>query len=237
MKSECSEYQKLIASSLIGNLDEEEQKDLDRHLAACPICRAEQAKYELALNRLKQASDEPVPRHFFVYPAEKKSNLCQVFQQMRQRWQALTVAMAALCLFFGVASVSRLQVRIDGGNFKIGFGESIDVVALKKDILKEAEAKSIQQRAEFIAELARLDSRLSRQISLAENKTRVDAQKSMGDLYRIVSQQRVQDLGLINYHFVNFETKDAIKTQQTDEILSTLLQEAKLRLNRRGEQQ
>ena len=72
MKSDCSEYKRLLASSFLGELDEKGWNDLEQHLAACPLCRSEQAKYEKTLNMLKQANDDPVTRHFFVYPAENK---------------------------------------------------------------------------------------------------------------------------------------------------------------------
>jgi hypothetical protein len=236
--AECSEYQKSIAGSFLGILNEQEQKDLDQHLAECPLCRAEKTQYEKAVNMLKKADDEPVPRHFFVHltEAEKESNLWRLFRSMKPRWQAATVSFFIVFLLLTAASASRLQVQASRGNFRVSFGERIDVEALKQEILKETEARNSRLGAEFAGVVASLDARLSGRMTLAENRVRLDAQKSLVDMYRLVSQQRAQDLGIINYRFEDVQTDSAIKTQQTNEILSTLLQEAELRLKRMGEE-
>ena len=74
MKSECSEYQQKIAGSFLGDLSEADRQVLEEHLAACSNCRSEQAGYAEALELLKAASDEAVPRHFFLHEEEQVPN-------------------------------------------------------------------------------------------------------------------------------------------------------------------
>jgi hypothetical protein len=65
---------------------------------------------------------------------------------------------------------------------------------------------------------------------MAENRMRDDTQKLAVGLYKTISQQRAQDLDVINIRFDSIEASHAIDTRQTDAILDTLLQVAELRL-------
>jgi hypothetical protein len=87
-----------------------------------------------------------------------------------------------------------------------------------------------QQKAELTAALDRVDSRMTRRLKLVEGSARDDAQKTAVDVYRIISQQRAQDLNLINLRFDGIEASSTLETRQTDAILNTLLQVAELKL-------
>ena len=76
-----------------------------------------------------------------------------------------------------------------------------------------------QQKTELTAALDRVDSRMTGRLKLAEDRVREDAQKMAVDVYRTVSQQRAQDLNLINLRFDGIETSSALETRQTDAIL------------------
>jgi hypothetical protein len=254
MGPECSEHQKRIARSLLGDLTAKEQQALEAHLTACSHCRSERESYIQTLHLMQSVEDEPVPHHFFVHPEERMSNPWQLFRQMKPRWQAMTAAFAGLFLLMGIAAISRLQIRSDRGGWVMSFGRNdIDVAALKKDILKSAEEKNReagaswlqearaeiarsradltrQQQTELTAALARLDSRFTGRLTLAEGRMRDDTQKLAVGLYKTVAQQRAQDLGIINVRFDSIETNHAIDARQTDAILDTLLQVAELRL-------
>jgi anti-sigma factor RsiW len=252
MKSECSEYQKKIARSLLGDLDAAEMQTLEEHLAACSHCRSEQANYAQTLDLLKLADEDAVPRHFFVDEKEQIPNPWQLFCRMKPGWQAATAAIAALFLLIGIADLSRLQTRSGPDGLAVSFG-GMDVEALKGDILKSAEEQSRksrnawiqelraeiersnatltrQQQAYLATELQRLSSRLSQRITRAEGNARTDAQGMVADMYQTVSRQRAQDLSIMDVRFDSIEAKNAVKTQQTEDILDTLLQVAELKL-------
>jgi len=258
MKSECSEYQKEIAGSFLGDLSETERKELEEHVAACPQCRSEQAGYAEALELLKSAGDETVPHHFFVHRVEQIPNPWQLFCRMKPVWQTATAAVAVLLLMVSVAALSRVQIRFSSGGWAMSFGGT-DIEALRAGILKAAEAKSRQamdgriqevwaeigqstaaaaqhQREYLDAELLRLDSKLKRRVETAEGNVRADTQNLVYDVYQTVSQQRAQDLGIMNLRFDAIEANNAIKARQTNNILGTLLEVAELKLEQTGEQ-
>jgi hypothetical protein len=241
MKPECSDYQNDIAKSLLGDLTAEENQALEAHLETCSQCRSEQLRFARTLGLLKSVEEEPVPRHFFVHPAEKDLTPWQSFRLMRLRWQAMTVAFAGLFLLLS-----------GGWLMSLTRGE-IDVAALKQDLLKTVEQKNQEARAEWIeqvraefehssqnltqqqkadlkAALARLDTRITGRLVASESRTRDDAQKLATGVFKTVAQQRAQDLKLINLRFGSIEARNAIENRQTDEILGTLLQAAELRI-------
>jgi hypothetical protein len=241
MKPECSEYQAKIARLLLGDLTADERQALEAHLAACPQCRSEQESYAMTLSLIQSVDNEPAPRHFFVQPEEQELNPWALFRLLKPRWQAIAAAVAGLLLLAGIGGI-------------MGFTRSsVDVAALKSDFLKSAEEQNRrtvegylrevraeialtrtdltqQQKAELIAALDHMDSRIAGRMKLGEDRMRDDAQKMAVDVYRTVSQQRAQDLNLINLRFDGVETKNAVETQQTDAMLSTLFQVAELKL-------
>jgi uncharacterized protein YdaU (DUF1376 family) len=241
MNPECSEYQKNIARSLLGDLTAKEAQSLQDHLTTCPNCRGEQESYVQTLSLLKSADDEPVPRHFFVHPEERNLNPWALFRLMKPSWQAITVALAG---FFVLASV--------GWVMSLNRNE-IDVAALKRDFLKAAEQQNQnalaiwsqemrteiarsraeltqQQKTELTAALNRLDTRIKGRVTSAEERMHNNAQQLAADVYRAVSQDRARDLDFINLRFDNIEATNAIETRQNNAIFGTLLQAAELRL-------
>jgi hypothetical protein len=244
MKSECSEHQKKIAASFLGDLTKEEKQALEVHLATCSLCRSEQESYAHTIQQLAVAGEEDVPHHFFIYPEKQSFN----------PWQAVLATAAALILLFGTATVSRLQIRSNPSGWSISFGRSdLDPTALKEEILKAAERKNQESRAAWIREmqteiarshdsltqqealqltsaLARMDSRITGRIADSEGHVRNDTQKLVSDMYRTVAQQRAQDLEGINLRFDSTEASNAIQSRRTNEVLGTLLEVADLKL-------
>jgi hypothetical protein len=244
MKPECGEYQAKMGKFLLGDVSQKEREALEAHLAACPQCQSEQESYARTLNLMQSVDNEPVPRHFFIQPQERALNPWELFRMLKPRWQAITVIVAGLFLLAGVGGVGSV------GSFTRG---SIDAIALKRDFLKAAEeqnrqtAESLlqavraevarsrtdltqQQKTELAAVLDRLDSRMTRRLKLAEGSAREDAKKMAIDVYRTVSQQRAQDLNLINLRFDSIEASSTLETRQNNAILNTLLQVAELKL-------
>jgi hypothetical protein len=264
MTSECSKHQERIPRSFVGDLTAAEQQALDLHLAACSPCRGEHERYAETLHLLQSAGDEPVPRHFFVYPQERAANPWQLFLQMMPIWQATTLAIAALALLLGIATASGLQIRSNPGSWSISFGRSItspaiDLAALKAEILRTAEEKNReaaiawiqnlrseivlsrtdltqQQQVQLVAAFNDLESRLNNRITATADDLRAGTQKSNFDLYQAVSLQRQQDLNSVNVRLDKIVEDNEIKARQTDAILETLLQIANLNIKQTGDQ-
>jgi hypothetical protein len=241
MKSECIEYQGKIARKLLEDLTADEQQALEAHIAVCPQCQSEQESYSRTLDLMQSMDNEPAPRHFFVQPQELSLNPWEFFRMLKPRWQAITAAVAGLFLLASVGGV-------------LGFSRrNVDVAELKKEFLAAAEEQNRRtaesflqevraeisrsrtdltqrQKTELTAALDRIDTRMTGRLKLAESRVRDDAQKMAVNVYQTVSQQRAQDLNLINLRFDGIETKNAIETRQNDAILSTLLQVSEITL-------
>jgi len=261
MKSECSEHQKKIAAFFLGDLAEGEKQELEAHLAACSRCSLELNSYARTIQQLTSAMEEPAPHHFFIHSEERSFNPWQLFRRMKPAWQATVTCAVALILLLGIAAISRLQIRSNPDGWMISFGSNeIDWAALKKDFLAAVEKKNQEARIAWIREvhseiarshksltqqqqlllaaaLSRMDSHIMGRIAGSEGNTREETRRLISDLYRSILQQRAQDLEAINLRFESADANDAIKTRETNEILSALLQITDMRLDRIGGQQ
>jgi hypothetical protein len=254
MNSECNEHQKNIPALLLGDLTPQEKEKIEAHLATCSYCRSERESYTNTIHQLGTVGNEPVPRHFFIYPEERASNPWKLFRLMPLGWQAALASAAMLMFVVGMAAISRLQIQSNPGGWTISFGRAdVDLAALKKDILNDAEKKNLearsawiqdvqndishsydrlsrQQQAQLTDALIRMDSRVTGRITNSEGQVRDDTRKLVSDLYHVISQERAQDLEAVNLRFESSDANNAIKTRQQNEILGTLLQVADLRL-------
>jgi hypothetical protein len=264
MTSECRAVQALIQRSFVGDLNPEEQRGLDCHLASCQLCRQEQEQYAETLSLLQSAGDEPVPRHFFVYPTERPANPWHLFRQMMPRWQAATAGVATLFVLLSVVGITGFQVRADRGAWAVSFGRSvagseIDINALKADILRAAEERNRgflisniqnlrseiartqsdlthQQQGLLLASLDRMETRVNNRISLTAEDLKAGNQKSALDVYQAVSLQHEQDVNATNARLDKVVDTFESRSRQTDSILETLLQIANLNLKQPGDQ-
>jgi putative zinc finger protein len=130
---------------------------------------------------------------------------------------------------------------------------TIDVKALKSELVRLLEDRSRNDRLEILqtlrVEMARSESALSRkqrlmlETALSRLESRVNHrivdtaaslesanQRSLGDMYRTLETQRVQDLSSVNDRLNRITVNGEIKGNQTDAILETLLQVAELKL-------
>lgn len=241
MKPECSEYQGKIAKKLLGDLTADERQALEAHLAVCPPCQSEQESYSRTLDLLLSVDNEPVPRHFFVQPQERSLNPWELFRMLKPSWRAVTAAVAGLFLIASVAGVLGFTRRsVDVAELKWEFLKAADeqnrrgaesfLQEVRAEIARSRAELTQQQKTELTAAIDRIDSRMTGRLKLTESRVRDDAQKMAVNVYRAVSQQRAQDLNLINLRFDGIETKNAIENQQTDAILNTILQVSELRL-------
>jgi hypothetical protein len=260
MRSECDEFRKNIPGFLLGDLAAEELRALEAHLAICADCRSERENYIRTLDLMQSVDDEPVPHHFFIHPQEEVRNPWQLFSLMKPVWKASVAAAATLFLLVGIAAISRLQIRSDSNGWVVSFSSNvIDVAALKEDILKTAGERNTQataaqtqrvrddlegsfadlskdQREEFMAALAQMDSRFAGRLDTTEAEIKEDTQKLVSEIYQAVNRQRARDLEVINLRFDSFEMNSAIKDRQTNAVLDTLVQVAELSLRETGGQ-
>ncbi len=264
MDSECSINQQRIPRSLASDLAADEQHSLDAHLAMCPSCRTEYDHYAGSLSVLQSIADEPVPRHFFVYPKERTASPWDFFQLMKPRWQVLSAGVACLLVFLSVAAVFGLQVSRDNGAWAIGFGggraiSNSDLAALRADILRSVEERnrenalgyirilrseiagartdlSQQQQIQLASALDRLENRVNTRIATTAEGLKADSQNSAASLYQTVSLQREQDMNAVSTRIDKVVDNVESRARQTDEILETLLQIANLNLRQPGEQ-
>jgi hypothetical protein len=248
----------------MGDLTAEEQQALDLHLRACPSCQGERDQYEETLRLLQSTDDEPVPRHFFVYPEERKVNPWQLFRQLMPRWQAAAVCVAALVVLIGAVSIIGVQVRADQGGWTVSVGRpgsapAADTAALKAEILRTTDERNQEVIREWVralrvemsrsrtelteqqqdllaASLTSLESRLNNRMALTADEIKTGSQKAIGDMYQAVSLQQDENVNAINARLDKAAASNELKFNQTDAILETLLQVAELRIRQTGEQ-
>jgi predicted anti-sigma-YlaC factor YlaD len=263
MSEGCSEYQQVLQQSLVNDLTAQEQLALNQHLAGCASCRAEHDRCTHTLRQLQSYGEEPLPRHFFVYPDELETKPWQLFRRLTPLWQTATASLAALLFMVGVAAAFHVQFRSDHGAWTLSFGRATagipDPVSFKADILKTVEQKNQEaalawiqgmrdelerthaditqeQKTQLVAALSVLETRLDDRIALAADDTKTATQKSLVDLYQMLSQQREHDLNAIDSRFTLDADNHAVKARETDVILDTLIQVANLNLKQPGEQ-
>ena len=263
MSGGCSEYQQVLQRSLVDDLTAQEQLELNQHLAGCASCQAEHDRYAHTLRQLQSYGEEPLPRHFFVYPDEVETKPWQLFRRLTPLWQTATASLAALLLMAGVAAAFHAQIRSDHGAWTLSFGRATtgisDPASLKADILKTVEQKNQEaaiawiqglrdelarshadvtqeQKTQLVAALTTLETRLDTRISQSADDTRTATQKSLVDLYQMLSQQREHDLNAIDSRFTLDADNHAAKARETDAILNTLIQVANINLKQAGEQ-
>ena len=250
MASECAKYQKKIAALFLGDLSDNDQKSLEAHMAVCPQCKSERECYERTLRLLHSVDDESVPRHFFVSPENTEVSPWRLFQQLQFRWRAALAGTVVLILLFGVASLSRLQMRSNTDGWSIGFGheeqEKIDTFALKEEILAAIRDQDQENRHVLMEEisseiarrqtdgdqqiqlqieeaLVRLDAKMTGRVERSAEQMRQDTQIMVSAVYYNLAQQQARDIEAMNIRLDSTEIRNAVKTWQTEEVLETLL--------------
>ncbi len=160
MTVRCDEIQALIPRSLLGDLPPTEQLQLDQHIRECPACAAERASFEDVLVQLRSVGDEPVPRHFFIYPEERLARWVEVLRSPLWRLAAGS-ALLVLAVVFGLG-ISRFQFRAENGVYLMSFGKPLgsvtasssvtrqDISALRTELLGLLEARPQQEDAEWM---------------------------------------------------------------------------------------
>ena len=241
MADDCIPYKNLIPRALVADLSPEEQRRLDAHLAECRPCERERRLYAETVLRLNaNQQDEPIPRHFFVYPEESRVVPWRAFLQMPRAWQAAVASVVLVLGILSAAALARLQVRAEDGAVVLGFGRlpdrvdpeprtpQIDTQALETRILKLAEERSRRDVAEWMrtlrAELARSSRAISREQNIVLAQALDNLETRMGTIVAAAatdlekrSDQSIDDL----YTKISTErTRDLAAVQDRIDLLA-----------------
>ena len=179
MTTSCDQNRKLIPKSVLGDLQPEEQTELDRHLVECVPCAREYRQYADTIRQLRSEQNEDVPRHFFVYPGERTLRPWQAFFKMSRIWQVAAAAVLLAVGLFSSMAIARLQVRMENGILIAGFGklpesrpsvfqvQTVDEKALEfrlmRMISERNQRESLELARSLRAEMARSNKTLSRE--------------------------------------------------------------------------
>ena len=99
--------------------------------------------------------------------------------------------------------------------------------ALRQQI-KESNRYGARQQQQWSAALANLETRLNDRIEDSAVTLTAGMEQSASNVFRTLQRQRQQDLALTRTRLEHLATRGELKEQETDEILSTLLQVARL---------
>ena len=102
--------------------------------------------------------------------------------------------------------------------------------ALRQQI-KASDRYGARQAQQWNAALAGLEARLNDRIEDSAVTLTAGMEQSSSNVFRALQRQRQQDLALTRTRLENLATRGELKDQETDEILSTLLQVARLPAN------
>lgn len=177
MSTGCDHFLNQIPRGILADLEPSDQQALDQHLRECASCSREKEQYEHTLGSLRAHGDDPVPRHFLVYPEERRTNPWRLFRALPLAWQGSVAAAAAVLLLFSATAAAKLQVRSEDGVYMLSFGKApqvrkapvnspaIDTAALEARIIQAVEERNRKESLEWVrtlrAELTRSQKRLS----------------------------------------------------------------------------
>lgn len=104
------------------------------------------------------------------------------------------------------------------------------VRTLRDEIARGNRQLDARQRAVLQTALANVENRMAGTLSETAQAVEAKTDKSLGDLYATVSQQRERDGASFNDRINRVALNSETRSNQTDAILETLLQAAELRL-------
>jgi hypothetical protein len=94
--------------------------------------------------------------------------------------------------------------------------------------VKESNRYGVRQQQQWNAALVNLETRLNDRIEDSAVMLTAGMEQSASSIFRALQRQRQQDLAVTRTRLEHLATRGELKDQETDEILSTLLQVARL---------
>ncbi|GAB4118139.1 MAG: hypothetical protein Kow001_18110 [Acidobacteriota bacterium] len=259
MKS-CEEYRQLLRDRLAEELDGAAAGDLERHLEQCPACNQEARELQAVLKLLKSCPDEPVPRHFFVYEAGRRS-----FRERWNRylggWRPVAASLAAaMVLFLMLGPGITLRLSIGSANLVLGGEERLasfdpeqfkeEMLGLFQDLLRQElqnqetrlQAESARRLATLSEEhrqavapaLAELEARLLLRIREGDELTRQRLEVAMNRLGNTFLALHQEDMRLVRQQLNRAVEMDRYQAGRTTALMSQISRLAESRPDRGG---
>ncbi len=117
----CQEARVLISARLDGELSQQQERELNTHLAGCPACRGLAEELSMLRLSLQALEDEPAPAGLAsrvmdrIRASEKGKKAVPLFRRPRVRALACLAACAALCAGLYAASQVRKSAELYAG--------------------------------------------------------------------------------------------------------------------------
>ncbi len=129
------------------------------------------------------------------------------------------------------ADLARLRLDLSSWLEQKSASERQELIQLlKTELTQRKNTLSSAQEKWVLASLGKVEERLSRKILATGTLIEAQNQQAVARLSDSVARQRDQDLNLIDAGFRSLSRRDAMKNQQTDAILDTLIQVAELKM-------
>jgi len=252
MGKSCDDYQELMKDRLAGELEASLEEVLTEHLSECAQCTREAELLQNVWKELEAYDDEAVPGHFFVYEPERFS-LSEVFTRLSFPWKFATLGASAALVLVAVLALLTASLKIEPGAVVLTFGtakpESAQFDSMKAELTDHLRAVSREEKAEWMSEfknefssalseseqkqqtlvkvaLEELDGRNSRanQVKDAQLQARLNASlKSFGSA---MLARHDRDIATVNRQLTGFANYDRFQANQTDAIMTTLVEMA-----------
>ncbi|PYV19806.1 MAG: hypothetical protein DMG07_01115 [Acidobacteria bacterium] len=258
MTTDCNAYRDRIPRALLEDLPPEELRALQAHLAACPQCAQENERYAATVGALETAArgaGVDVPRHFFVYPAERGMGLRELFALLSPALRAALFAAGAAVALLTIVGASLTWLLARESALTRLAPQAVDVPALRAELLRLVDEKSradkLELARELRGELARfwsasntreramlesaltsLEGRVNERIVGTANQLEERTGRAVASAYQSVETKQRQDLLAIDDRLSRLAATGEQKNDQTNAILETLLEVAELRLDR-----
>lgn len=135
---------------------------------------------------------------------------------------------AALPAKDSAAEIQSLRAELAGLLAARSQAERAEWMNALRQQIKESNRYGARQQQQWNAALANLETRLNDRIEDNAVALTAGMEQSTSNVFRALQRQRQQDLALTRTRLDSLATRGELKNQETDEILSTLLQVARL---------
>jgi len=134
----CENYRKLLISQLCGEIQEQEELDLQKHLQGCEECRREQKEFRVMLGLIRQLPQQEWNEELRIRDLLRR----------RQRWRTIVFSKAALWVLSLTALItvlSYLPIRweLSAHQFSVRWGRESPREAGVSSKLKELQLQLV----------------------------------------------------------------------------------------------
>jgi hypothetical protein len=252
MGKSCEDYQKLIKDQVAGELEASSEELLTQHLSECAQCTQEAGVLRGIWKELEAYEEEPVPNHFFVYEPERLT-LGQVFTRLSFPWKLATLSAPVALVLVAALALLNTSLRIESGAMVLTFGtaktESAQFDAMKAELIDHLREASREEKAEWVSELKNeftsalgqseqkqqalvktaleeLDSRNSRANQVRDVQLQSQLNASLKSFGAAMLARHDRDMATVNQHLTGFANYNRFQANQTDAIMTTLVEMA-----------